>query len=214
MIYTKSQAIEQVYLKVNGGKTTQQATVKREDIELYLMAAVAFVWGQDMKERVQQAILYKRLGMESSVSFDDIRTTEYITPQYDKRKDEHYIEVGEINTVNGMQTWDLLPVQGFYDIKKVNSRSDLSGLDDVVDGIVFAYYITNPTARIYIVNLPRTCELEFTRNVDFSAIGDDEALPVPDDKQKLVIDYCVEYFTGQKLMPDDKQINNEDNKGK
>lgn len=200
--YTKNIAIEQVYLRVNAGQTTTTTTVKREDIEPYLIAALAWAWGISLSERQQNAIRNKRYGVENDVSYNDLRITKYLTPQYDSRKASYFVDV-VIPTIAGNQYYEINYVQGSKPIRKIEKRSDLAGLEDVVDDTC-VYYLNNPTPRLYFVNLTTCgdCEIEVTSNIDYTAIGDDEIIPIPADKEILFIEKCVEFFLGQKLGED------------
>jgi hypothetical protein len=211
MVYTKAVAIEQVFLRVNAGKLTDETTVKREDIEPYLAAACSWAWGLAISERVAQEIRQKRFNIGSAISYDDLKITTYATPQYDERKAEYFIDMPNgVANIGGNQDFDVAYVQGTQQIRRIGKRTDLDGIEDILGGDAAAYYLANPNPRIYIKGLScGTCEMEVTSNVNFGNLKDDDVLPLPSEKAVLTIDKCVEFFLGQKFG-EDNRIDNAD----
>jgi len=200
--YTKEFAIEQIYLRVNRGQTTTETVVKREDLEMYLIAGIAWCWGISLNERLQTALRNKKYGIENDVSYNDIRITKYLTPKYDSRKASYYVDI-VIPTVAGVQYYDACYVQGSKPIRKIEKRSDLAGIEDTVSDTC-VYAINNPNPRLYFVNLTTCgdCEIEITSNIDYTQLTDTDLLPIPPDKELLLIDKCVQFFDAQKMGED------------
>lgn len=208
---TKEILIESIYLRVNGGKPTQQSTVKREDIEAILPAVIAAALSNEMDKRIAQYIQLKRLGIDKPMSNEDIKVTQYLTPSFDTRKKAHYVDIANsMAIVNGASDFEISPVEGTLPIYKLNKLSDLTGLEDCVNGMAYAYFMKNPIPRLYIHNIIDSCELQVTTALNIDGIGDKDVLPIPDSRLFEVINACVEFFTGQRMMPDDKFIDQMD----
>jgi hypothetical protein len=206
MALTKGEAIEIVYLRVNGFRTSAQNQIKREDIAVYLHSAVNYVWGLAAQERLAQIARDKRMGLSSNTSFSDAFQTQYITPQFDKRKKEYFVEVNKISSIGGNLFFQVLPVQGTFPIYNIASRSDLAGLENALGDTAYCYYlyIKNALPRIYLINFfaHSDCELEVTTNFSLSSLSDDDILLVPADKEALMIDKCVQFFEGSQRGDD------------
>lgn len=209
MSYTKNELIEQVYIRLSGGKLTQESTVKRIDLHFYVLAAVHAAWGLEFQERAQTALRAKRGGMayDSSV-FNDLQVSEVLTPVKDTENGLFYIKPNSVITIGGKADWDIASVKGFEKIFKIGRRSELQGISDT--SIMYAYYERTPEKRIYLINTPPTCKVEFTSIQDLSKIGGDEIMPLPEDKAVLVIDKAVEFFTGQKQALEDVLVDQND----
>jgi len=216
MTYTKAVAIDQCYIRINGGVLSTENKVKREDIEPYLLSALAWAWGIETEERLQRALRAKRNGVADATSFDDLRITQFLTPQYDEQKKQYYVEIGNIASIGGMNYFEIAPMHGFEPIYKIEKRSELAGLGDIADSVNFAYTlrIKGYEERVYFSNLKNCgdCQLEVTTNADFSKIGNNDTLPIPNGKEVLVIERVVEFFTGQKIIPDDNRVDQQDAK--
>lgn len=208
---TKEVLIESVYLKITGGKPSSQSSVRREDISSLLPAVIAAAWSNEMDKRMAQFLQMKRLGINKPLSNEDFKITQYLSPSFDGRKNAHYLDIPNgIPILNGISEWDISPVEGVFSIYKINKLSDLVGLEDSVNDLAYAYYINNPTPRLYIHNID-SCELQVTTALNIDNIGDTDLLPIPANKEFEVINALVEFFTGQRLFPDDKKVDQIDN---
>lgn len=209
---TKEVLIESVLLRVNGGKLTSQISVERIDIEVLLPAVIAAAWSNEMDKRMAQYIQLKRLGIDKPMSNEDFKITQYLTPSFDARKKAHYIDIlNGVPILNGMSDYEISPVEGVFSIYKINKLSDLTGIEDCVNGMAYAYFMKNPTPRLYIHNITDACELQVTTALNVDSIGDTDTLPIPANREFEVINALVQFFTGQRMMPDDKFIEQMDN---
>jgi hypothetical protein len=213
---TKEIAIEQVYIRVNGGILSTENKVKREDIENYLLATVLWAWGIDFQERLDRSLRNKRYGVADKTSFDDVTVTQLLSPQYDETKQQYYVEVGNIANVGGNTYFEIAPLHGFQPIYKIEKRSDLAGLGDIADSFNFAYFLRlkDLEPRVYFTNLKNCgdCKLEVTTNIDLSKIADSDILPIPNSKKMLVIDKVCDFFLNQKLLLQDNRFDEIDQK--
>ena len=213
MAYTKEYAIDQCYIRINNGNLSSENRVKREDIEPYLIAALAWVWGLESEDRLQTMMRTKRYGMADMVSFDDLRISQYITPQYDEKKKEYFVPIHNIPAIGGNHFFEVLPISGTKPIYRINKESDLSGLEDVVQDFIIAYYqnLKGVSPRIFLLGLKDAdSEVEVLTNADFSTLANSDILPAPAGKELLIIDKTVEFFTGQKNAYEDNKIDQND----
>jgi hypothetical protein len=103
-----------------------------------------------------------------------------------------------------MQYMEVNHTKGFKKIYPIAKRSDLVGLEDGINGLEMVYFLpktATQSARLYFIGLDECCgdeELEIITNIDFSTLGDEDILPIPDGKQTEVIEKCVRFFLGQK----------------
>ena len=207
MAYTKEQAIESVYLLLVGGKPTTQSVVKRGDIEPYLLAACQFVWDEDLKERKLNEMRSKRSGVNFTYTESDIKTAQTLVVTKDTVRNALFITVPfRIQSYAGQMMFDVFPLEGFEPFYKIQSRTDLAGMDDLL-GMKFALLESrSDEQRIYIYGaIVDNVGLEAPFN--FNDLKDADLLPVPAGRELAVIQKCVEYFSIQHGNPINLTVN-------
>lgn len=206
MAYTKEFAIDQVYLLLTGGKPTTQSNVKRGDVEPYLLAACQAVWEDDIKERKLMEMRSKRTNTPFTYTDSDVRTIQTLIIEKDKTRDASYITVPfRMQAYGGQMIWDVLPLQGFDPFYKIQSRMELSGIDDL--GIKYAMLESRTSdQRIYLYG-GLFDEVILEAPFDFNALQDTDILPIPAGRELAVIQKCVEYFSIQNGNPINLTVN-------
>jgi len=197
MAYQKNEAIEQVYLLLVGGKPTTQSTVKREDISPYLLAACQAAWDADMTERKLMQARAERTGIAYTYTESDIRTAQVLPVTRDTVRNALYITAPfRIQAYGGQMLWEVLPLQGFEPFFKIQSRTELQGMDDLY-GIKYAL-LENRTneQRIYLYG-GLFDEVVLEAPFNFNALKDTDLLPIPAGRELSVIQECVKYFSVQ-----------------
>lgn len=211
MAYQKGEAIDQVYLLLVGGKPTTQSSVKREDIAPYLLAACQWAWDEDLKERKLMEMRSKRTNTPFTYTESDIRTIQTLSVSKDDARNALYITVPfKIQAYAGQMMWDVLPLQGFEPFFKIQSRMELSGMDDY--GIKYAMLESRTNdQRIYLYGGSFDSVI-LEAPFDFNALKDTEILPIPAGRELAVIQKCVEYFSIQNSNPINLTVNQESDK--
>lgn len=213
MAYTKEIAIEQVYLLLNGGKPTTQSTVRREDIAPYLLAACQNAWDEELKERKINEMRGKRSGVNFTYTESDIKTTQTLTLEKDVARNALFASVPfRIQSYGGQMIWEVFPLEGFEPFYKIQSRTDLAGMDDLM-GMKYALLESRHNGqRIYIYGASVE-SIVLEAPFDFNQLGDADLLPIPAGKELMVIQKCAEFFSIQNGNPVNLTVNQaQDNK--
>ena len=212
MAYQKGEAIEQVLLLVLGGKLTTQSQIKREDISPYLCAACQAVWDDDMKERKIMEMRSKRSGVNFTYTESDIKTAQTLVVTKDKVRNALFATVPfTIQAYAGQMMWNVYPLEGFEPFYKIESRAELSGMDDLM-GMKYALLESRADEqRIYIYGaIVGSIVLEAPFN--FNALKDEDYLPIPAGRELDVIQKCVEFFSIQNGNPVNLTVNQANDK--
>jgi len=207
MAYTKEVAIEQIYLLLVGGKPTTQSSVKREDIEPYLLASCQWAWSEDIAERKLNEMRGKRSGVAFTYTEGDIKTAQTLPVTKDTVRNALFVSVPfRIQSYGGQMIWDLFPLEGFEPFYKIQSRTDLAGMDDLL-GIKYALLESrSDEQRIYLYGaIVDNVVLEAPFN--FNDLKDTDLLPIPAGRELAVIQKCVEYFSIQHGNPINLTVN-------
>ena len=198
MAYTLHVAIEQAYIALVGGILTTDSNVMREDVEPFLLAACQSVWDEDIRERKLTEVRAKRTGVAYTYTESDIRTAQELTVSNDTSRNAQYIITPfKIQSYAGQMIWDVFPISGFEQFHKIQSRSELSGMDALYDMKFALIENRQSEQRIYLYGgLFDTVVLEAP--FDFNALQDTDLLPIPAGKEEMVIQKCVNFFLAQK----------------
>lgn len=212
---TKGQLIEQIYLAVNGGRLTPDASVQREDISNILPAALSFATDQYIRRRRQEDRAEMRAfgtgGLGSYTS--EFSATYYVTPEKDEKRPATYridpptpwINMGGMDGIR-----DLRPVGG-DSYAKAHGALSLSGITESLDITFFWAEIENGKKAIFIRNIGvPVCEHILEIIADANAIGIDDDLPVSETVQFDVIRILTEFFLNQRSIPEDLTMSDED----
>jgi len=206
-MYTKEELTYQILTQVNGGRNTQDAKIRPEDIAKYLPSAINYAI-------LKQYYINKREG-ERTVPGDFIATYEDVEVKYSASRDLRYIDLPArvvplprdlgINTVS--------PMQGDAQFSRTDTTQlrHLSFISKHVPAQTF-WFIEGQ--KIYFKNIPQIVDKVLLRMIaSVDNLGPDDMVPLPAGLEVEVIEICRQFFTGQRSLPADMLNDNNDNNG-
>jgi hypothetical protein len=207
MAYTKRQAVEQAYNIITGGGVRDEMNVEQADLWAHVASACYAVLGVDIQQRKQYNNSLRRSGTIRAIDYSDLCVTQEVISKFDENRDRPYIDIpNHLATVGGDLVFSVMPVQGDYFFCKAQSFQAVRGLE--LTGNTWYVFEGTPTGqRIWFSSLPvESMSVLLTTIIDFDAWDDDKPLPVPSDKETMLIDLLVKSFLGEFNTQDDKLI--------
>lgn len=182
---TNAQLVEQVFLKITGGRPTDEHGVWREDIANLLTPALAFA--ANPKHWEERARFYDQLrttGFAPSEYLGEL----YATEEFDVQKDgdKRYIDIPDYTVISGTRGIDAV-------LFPSGERLVYSArMEDVVSlRFLSAAYKLND--KIYVTNT--SCDKILLRYLPkYSDISVEKELPFPDDTLFRTITLLEEFF--------------------
>lgn len=212
MAYTKGELVEQIYLRVSGGKLSDDVHIQRVDIEPYLAAAINYAMVKEIRIRKREAIMN---GEWDSDLDPDFLGTYYPEIQTDDQRGLRYAELPvKIQSLPGnLGLQEVFPLYGEVNFVKIKGQFEVTGLNRVLKCPIYWFETVGISQRVYFKNLSRAVTKVAVRAVaSIQDLEDEDVVPVPPGMEVEIIDICVGFFTGQRQMPSDMIANNNDEK--
>ncbi len=199
-MYTKKELIYQIMTEINGGRNTQDTTVRPEDIGKYLPAAVNYAIIQQY--RINKSEEGSSLPGEFIATYEDVEVKE------NTKRGLKYIDLPArtiplpkdmgVNMISPMKG---SPSQGISTFIRTTT-TQLSHLQYVIKHTPDQTYYWIEGSKVYFDNLGELVDEVLVRMVaSVDDIGDDVQLPIPAGLEVDVIRIVTEFFTGQRQMP-------------
>jgi hypothetical protein len=213
---TKAEAVDIILLYVVGGKLSQDANVRRAEINVYLDKALASA----IKAGVFEGMVGERQLSASSA----------ILPNYGPMSPIYSPFTGtpEKDTVTGLYKLQLpkvIPLDNDWAVRmaypekasnnpyiRMRSPFEMNGAENMMGDKGF-YYIEYQNAGpvLWFVNMAMpVCEATVLLAKSVESLGDDELLPYPGDIIMNAIEISKRHFVGQRQMPADDTGNIKD----
>ena len=197
---TKAEAIDVVYLNVNGGKASSDNNVKRDEIGVYFGAALgtavkAHIF--ELKSMANQDKAGQDILFEKSLP-EGFYTTITGTPEYDSERASYWMSLGKVLALP--YGWGVRNPRARKnpnaDFIRLPNPSMASASTSVFSG-VFSYWTEEgtDTTKIYFNNLPAPiCPMLVSVIGDPTDQDDDAQLNAPKDVIDSAIKAATEYF--------------------
>lgn len=204
MAYTKAELVAQVLNSVNGGSSTQDSKVKREDIAHLIPAAINFVL-------TEQYWLNARDG-DRSFAGDFIATYPNVEIKYDDDRDLRYITLPErtVALPKDMGISAISPMRGDMSFARTTAAGGAhnSYYSKHVPGTAFWW---REGQKVFFRNIPDIMTKVLVRVISSGdQVNDDDPLPIPAGMEMKVVQVLREFFVGQRQLPEDMINNNAD----
>jgi hypothetical protein len=205
---TKANAIDVVLLYALGGKLSQDANVKRVDIEAYFDVAMAAA----VKAGVFDGIAAERNYSGSAAVLPNYGVTSQIYSPYEAIpvKDPvtglYILKLPRVLALdNDWAIQAAFPDKGNDPYIRMRSRFSMNGVEGIMgaNGFYSVEY-TNNGPVLYFQNLPLpVCQVRCLIAKAPSAIADDDELPYEDSVVMKAIEVAKAHFQGQRSIPAD-----------
>ena len=210
---TKGVLIESAYLNIMGGELSQDANVRREDLNAYLPTAVARAWTQEMfANRAEARAEVSVNGFSSFAPGPEFYKEVSITPT--KNAVTCLYDVRLPKLLDLPNNWNVLGARSVAsyntDFIRVNSYRDAIGLDGI--GPVF-YWIVNDGISFKAIfgELPAPVQdVVFTIAISPEALSMTDEVPYPPSVLNTTINMLVAYFRSQRGTPADSKLDGSD----
>jgi hypothetical protein len=212
---TAKEIVEQVYIRVSGGALSADVNVVRADIFAMLPAAIGHIalisHREDRREQLQDIQVYGG-GALSEVNAPILSTIQ-LPVEEDTDRDLHYMTVpGTIVGLPGDRGMNsVFPSQGDASYIRLRDPREAHGLS--CDGVVFFWQenVAGDT-RIYLKGLGSPVCDHYAKLVYLpSDLSESDMVPLSGTVELRVIEYLVDFFTKQRMTPDDsRHDDNED----
>jgi len=215
MAYTKAEAVEQIYLAIHGGQPSPDVNVRREDIPLYLAAAINYVLTSEIRARKKEERIDGWLGGASGID-PEFLATYYLTIEYDDQRDLKYaalpVKLASLPANAALST--VAPLQGELPFVKMKGQyEDVTVRRIMPNNTRYWYEKIAHWERIYFTNISPIIETVMARLIaSIDDLADDDVLPIPNGMDIQVMSLVKDWFSGQRQMPADMLNNNKDDK--
>jgi len=205
MGYTKRELADQILLKVNGGKPSQDTRVRREDIYKYVPAAVNYAMTKQYYINSQDG--YKQL------PDDFIATYESVPVQFNAARELYYVQLPAriISLPRNIGLDTISPMKGFTNFVETSFSSrqlDSYSLKHMADQVL--YWIEFD--KVYFEQLSDlVTELLVRMIASVDDLSPDDQLPIPPGMEVEVLKIVEEFFLEQRKIPADTLDNNNNN---
>lgn len=210
---TKGELIEVAYINIMGGELTQDANVRREDIEYYLPTAVAVALKNSMfQDRAEARAELSVSGFSSFTPSPEFYKEYKATPKKDDINCEYQVFLPALlDLPNNWNVINAYPASGTVsDYIRVPARRDLIGLDNL--GPVF-YYLTNNgagTKAVFPVLPEPVSDIVFTIAISPEALEMTDQMYLPPSVENTVIRILEDHFRQQRFNPADPLMDGND----
>lgn len=212
-MYTKGEMVDQIYLKVVGGSPSDDVDVQRVDIEPFLAAAINYAMVKEIRIRKREKAA---LG-EWDTSLDpEFVATYFSNIKYDDQRGLRYIDlpvrIQALPSNAGLQ--DIFAPKAKKNFIKLRGPFEAVGVTPALrESTLYWYENVGEAQRVYFRHLSNTVQEVAVRAVaSIQDLEDQDIVPVPPGLEMEVINLCVDFFTGQRQMPEDSIVDNKDNK--
>lgn len=210
---TKSGMIDQVLLKVSGGKLSPDVNVWREDIEHYLPAVIAAVINQDAEDKLDQELRRARVSRDMVIR---PHGTQYslnyvLTVQHDDERQLHYvIPPGRLLRLSQQKGLNMVgPLNGAPYII-VSGQAETIGLE-VVDQVFAWVEDYTDEDRIMLTSMNPEVNSVITRlTLNPDSLTDSTLLPIPEYLEVAAVEMLSNFFLEQRQTPADGIVNKSD----
>jgi len=202
---TKGKFRELVLIKVSGGVLTNQGSIDRRDINVYIPVAVNYsmLAGYNLEIKTEEdrdfsSMFYGYFPDQAILTDATRHNWKYIVDPaggiaLPRNQDIRSIEDGLGNTYKPLPD---------------NAMKHLNYYLPLMEGIGF--YRREQT-KIYIFNAPPIAKtISVSRIVDCDSLADTDILPIPAGLEKLAIDVCYEFIVGIRQLPADRKNDKRD----
>lgn len=218
MIFTE--LVDLVLLSVNGGEFTSEAAVQRPDVESYVPQAAHTVirnavFGLKADKRSELGATGS-IGVQIDPGFFETYT---LTVAFDETRQIHYADLPSviqswpgdngINAVFGKTNPGLTFV-------KVNGAQEYSAFGDLADAMSVYWHEPASSGTSYFsrIFLPSAddgvCDIMVRAALEISPALGETRIPLPVGLEAMVCQMAIEWFRGQRGMPADNLLTNND----
>lgn len=195
--------IETVLLRINGGVLTDESATQRVDIEAYLPAAVNWAMNKSYNINLQvegdrdyPSVFYASF---SGLTIDRTTRRPFITLPYNVvpfygNQGLRYITDNCGNTYTPLSDSDLHTIE-YYEKKMLDMK--------------FYRLKQNKKVELWGLN-PLAQELNGEYIIRVDELTDEDELPIQAGVEMEAIDICVQFMTGQRQIPADRNVNKVD----
>lgn len=213
---TIGEAIDLILLRANGGRLTQESAVQRADIRAYLPTALSYFLVAEMRQRRREA--HEEAGFGGSESwFDGTFPGVYtLTPAQDADSKIWYIDLAgaAVSLPSGRGVQLVYPSEHpEKPFVRLANPSQIAGAEYILGDQVFfwAQNTSNRVSRIRLFNyIGPACPVEVWAILNTDCLADTAQMPAPTNITMLVIDKCVDHFTGTRQTPSDNAMDGKD----
>jgi len=212
---TKANAIDLILLYVLGGKLSQDANVKRVDIEAYFDVAMATA----VKSGVFDGIAAERNYSGSAAVLPNYGVTSSIyspfvgVPTKDADSGLYKLQLPKVLALdNDWAIQSVFPEKGKSPYIRMRSRFSMLGVEYLMGGYPYFYveYQSSGPA-LYILNISEpVCAVRCLIAQAPSTLDNDTELPYEDSIVAKAIDMAKQHFQGQRSIPADDLANTKD----
>lgn len=198
--------VETIYQSVQGGKPSPDSSVKRIDILAYLPAAINYAVAKEFYVGVQSERDYNILPKQFVGTYEDVKV------EYSEPRDLKYIIMPATPIAlmkdNGIEM--IAPMQGNATFSPIRGQFELAGYEQYTGGITRWWLEGN---KVYFSNISPVVKGVLVRMIaSVDDLKGDQQAPIPAGMEAQVIDIAVNYFKGERLSPQDNNVNNVDDR--
>lgn len=207
---TKAEVIEQVFIAMGGGKLSVDNDIQRADIRNYFSAAYGYAAlmynRQARKDSIEDIAIWGSGG--SGTVEHALLTTVKKPVSEDADRDLLYIALtAKAKLLPGNRGVEYVyPVKGEYNYVRINSPSEVIGLP--MGNTTYYWY---EDSKVYLKNLGKPLCDHYVRYImDPAGLDLEDEVPLPLGAEYDCIRLMTEFMTGQRSMPADMRINDND----
>lgn len=216
---TKGEAVDLIFLAVNGGELKESSKVQRDEIAVYIGTVIDYVQKLDIDQRKEELrrnrYQYVLQNLANLGIDEDLYCTYTLVPIEDKKRAEHYVVLPvTIQSLPGNAGLDYsgpLRSDGKPFVKLMNRYGLAGPLESALKNQTVYYYEKNADVnehRVYYKNLSHVVKEVLVRLAATVAdLTNESILPIPQGYEKHVIDLTVEFFMHQREIPGDYNYN-------
>lgn len=197
---TKAEAVDIIYIELGGGKMSSDNNFKRDEIGVYLSAALGTAIKKHIFDLKQMAMQERASGdvlFEKSIP-EGFYTTVSGTPEYDEERDVYSLLIDK--TMALPYGWGVRNPRAkknpSADFIRLPNASITSAFESIFAGVYSYWTEEGPTqTTIYFNNLPSpVCEVLVSVITDPSETADTDSLNAPKDVIENAIRLTTDYF--------------------
>lgn len=208
MLYTKAQAIDQIYLLIHGGQPSPDVNVRRADIALLMAAAINYVLTNEIRAR-------RRESGNTDVDAEFLATY-YCDVIYDDQRGLNYIlmPVQIVSIPGGAGLNSVAALQADNPFVKSKDQYEISYLLRITPNTTYYWYErVGDQERVYFKNIsPVVMKVMIRAIASINKLQDNDLIPIPDGMEMQIFPLVRDWFTGQRQMPADMVANNKDDR--
>jgi hypothetical protein len=213
MPYTKAELVEQVYLRVSGGKLSTDIKVQRVDIPLYLNAAINYAQTTEIRQR---RLENKQLGdiLTPNGVDSEFLNTYVVDISYDTVRGFQSVilpaRLQSLPSGDGLQMVGLLHAETPF-VRMKHQYEDRHIGAVLSQSTRYWYERIGDTEKLFFKNIsPTVTKVLIHMVAALSSLNDNDLIGIPDSIIPQVIDLTVQFFLGTRQIPADMLNNNAD----